>query len=39
MTVNIDIIDDDRRELTLNFSGRASSDLIKQLKFDLQETK
>ena len=39
MTINIDIINDDRREITLIFSGRASSDLIKQLKFDLQEIK
>lgn len=39
MTVHIDIIDDDRRELTLIFSGRAPNDLIKQLKFDLQEIK
>jgi tRNA threonylcarbamoyladenosine biosynthesis protein TsaE len=39
ITVNIDIIDDDQRELTLNFSGRAPNDLIKQLKFDLQEIK
>lgn len=39
MTVHIDIIDDDRREITLIFSGRAPNDLIKQLKFDLQEIK
>ena len=39
ITVNIDIIDDDQRELTLIFSGRAPNDLIKQLKFDLQEIK
>lgn len=37
ITVHIDIVDDDQRELTLNFSGRAPNDLIKQLKFDLQE--
>ncbi len=38
MTIHIDILDDDHRELTLVFSGRASSDLLNQLKLDLQET-
>jgi tRNA threonylcarbamoyladenosine biosynthesis protein TsaE len=39
MAIHIGIMDDDQRELSLVFSGRASSDLINQLKFDLQEMK
>lgn len=37
MTVHIRIIDDHQREVTLFFSGPTPEDLIKHLKFDLQE--